>query len=166
VSVSVNATSVYDCAGYRLPTEAEWEYAVRAGTTTAFYSGDITVFAIDQCNVDPNADKIAWYCSNSSGLTHASGLKAPNPWGFVDMSGNADEWVNDVFVGSGYGAGPNTDPVVLGTGSEQLRVLRGGVAYYYATGARSAARGPAYPGAPPIAGVGFRLARTLPTTDK
>jgi formylglycine-generating enzyme required for sulfatase activity len=165
-SVTLTAPTVYDCSGYRLPTEAEWEYAVRASTTTAFYSGDITTQAIDQCNPDMNADKIAWYCTNSGNLTHPVGQRAPNPWGFFDMSGNAEEWVDDVFVGMAYGPNPLTNPVVMGTGSEPERVARGGVAYYYATSCRSAARDSPFPGAPARAGIGFRLARTLPSGDQ
>ena len=75
-------TTPYECQGYRLPTEAEWEYAARAGTTTAFYNGDITV----PSGSDPNANEIAWYSPNSGGTTHAVKGKLPNAWGLYDMS--------------------------------------------------------------------------------
>ena len=84
---------------YRLPTEAEWEYSCRAGSLTAFYTGDITAF---NCDLDNALDKAAWYCGNS-GLQkpyynlkpHISGLKEPNKNGLYDMHGNVMEWCLD-----------------------------------------------------------------------
>lgn len=84
---------------YRLPTEAEWEYACRAGTQTALYSGDIS--SVD-CSVESNLDRVAWYCGNSGVRnpvsvlkSHPVGLKEPNGWGLYDMHGNVQEWVQD-----------------------------------------------------------------------
>ncbi|GAA2261426.1 MULTISPECIES: formylglycine-generating enzyme family protein [Kitasatospora] len=82
--------------GYRLPTEAEWEYACRAGTTGAHYGP---------------LDEVAWYRGNSHGRLHDVGGKQPNPWGFHDMLGNVWDWCWDLY-----------DPAVYGT----YRVLRGG----------------------------------------
>ncbi|MBF0200673.1 MAG: formylglycine-generating enzyme family protein [Desulfamplus sp.] len=85
---------------YRLPTEAEWEYACRAGSTTAFYGGPLTR---DGCiEPDPVLDPIAWYCANSGYKTppdgfrpHPAKTKLPNAWGLYDMHGNVQEWVLD-----------------------------------------------------------------------
>ncbi|MBI4705437.1 MAG: formylglycine-generating enzyme family protein [Deltaproteobacteria bacterium] len=110
-AVKLTVATLYDCRGFRLPTEAEWEYAVRAGTTTAFYSGDIKVYPTDtECNPDANLERIAWYCYNAGPRTHPVGQKEPNGWGLYDMSGNAFEWVHDHFTPGGYGDGPLTDP--------------------------------------------------------
>ncbi|HPM76839.1 MAG TPA: SUMF1/EgtB/PvdO family nonheme iron enzyme [bacterium] len=91
-----SASTVYDCEGYRLPTEAEWEYAIRAGTNTDFYNGDITEF---ECYyLDPVLDDIAWYCGNADDFTRPVAQKAPNDWGLYDMSGNVKEWVWDRYT--------------------------------------------------------------------
>ncbi len=84
---------------YRLPTEAEWEYACRAGAQTAFANGDIT---FTQCERDPNLDKMAWYCGNSGLVnpvrekkSHPVAKKKPNAWRLYDMHGNVQEWCLD-----------------------------------------------------------------------
>jgi len=79
--------------GYRLPTEAEWEYACRAGTTSAFYTGAITHLGTSP--IDPSLDAAGWYGGNSGGATHRVGLKTPNAWGLYDMHGNVVEWCWD-----------------------------------------------------------------------
>jgi len=121
---------------YRLPTEAEWEYACRAGTSSAYSFGD-----------DPAAlGDYAWYFENADDQTHPVGEKKPNPWGLYDMHGNASEWVLDTYEASWYQqikskAGPTTTHAAL-SNSNQLfpRVLRGGSWYLDPPDCRSAAR--------------------------
>jgi formylglycine-generating enzyme required for sulfatase activity len=133
--------------GMRLPSEAEWEYACRAGTTTAFNNGS---------SDDATVGTIAWYSSNSGDQTHAVGGKAANALGLYDMSGNVWEWVNDWYDGSCYSVSPSTNP--LGPVSGNYRVLRGGSWSNYTFNVRSSYR---IGGAPVYTsiGVGFRVAR-------
>ncbi len=163
--VSLASSTLYECAGYRLPTEAEWEYAVRAGTRTAFYSGGIRPLVDTAlCEVDKNLIDSAWYCVNSSRRTHPQGGKAANAWGLFDTSGNAEEWVHDRFNGLGYGAGPLTDP--HGTleidGTELARTTRGGDYVSTSPALTSSSRGMLVP---ETVWPGFRLARTLDVAD-
>jgi formylglycine-generating enzyme required for sulfatase activity len=135
VKTQYSGQNYYNCKGYRLPTEAEWEYAYRVGTNTAFYNGAITQTG---CNpLDPNLDKIGWYCGNSGSKTHPVGGKQANAWGLYDMAGNVREWVYDRYQDS-YNNLPTTDPVGPSTGS--IRVFRGGSYASYALICRAAFR--------------------------
>lgn len=78
---------------YRLPTEAEWEYAARAGTTSAFFNGPMVVEG--DYSTNPYLDSVGWYFRNSGQAPHPAALKSPNPWGFYDMHGNVWEWCSD-----------------------------------------------------------------------
>jgi formylglycine-generating enzyme required for sulfatase activity len=124
-NVSWNAIQGFlSSTGMRLPSEAEWEYACRAGTTTAFNNGS---------SADSTVGTIAWYSGNSGSQTHVVGGKAANALGLHDMSGNVWEWVNDWYDVSYYYVSPLTNP--LGPASSTQRVLRGGsfpLATYYA----------------------------------
>lgn len=99
-------------AKYRLPTEAEWEYAARSGGKKEKYSGGDDI------------DKVAWYSGNSGGKTHPVGTKAANKLGIYDMSGNVWEWVKDWYDERYYAKSPRNNP--QGPGSAQHHVLRGG----------------------------------------
>jgi len=138
--------------GYRLPTEAEWEYACRAGTQTAFYTGEITY---KKCRADPALDRAGWFCWNSPWNTHPVGRKEANAWGLHDMHGNVWEWCWDRY--DAYPSGVATDPV--GPSSGSYRVYRGGSWSYHARSCRSANRSRNSPG---IRGsnLGFRLCRS------
>jgi formylglycine-generating enzyme required for sulfatase activity len=130
------------CKGYRLPTEAEWEYAARAGTRGATYGRDI--------------DSVAWYDQNARGSTHVVLQKQPNAWGLYDMLGNVWEWTGDWYdVYPGRVIDP-TGPV-SGSG----RVIRGGSWADFARYARASDR-VAVPEGSRNSALGFRLVRTMP----
>ncbi|MCA2668449.1 MAG: SUMF1/EgtB/PvdO family nonheme iron enzyme [Microcystis sp. M114S2] len=113
---------------YRLPTEAEWEYACRAGTTTRFYFGD-----------DANQlGDYAWYIGNSQKTTHPVGQKKPNAWGLYDMSGNVWEWCEDNWHNNYIGA-PKDGSAWL-TNDNHSQILRGGSWYFNPYYCRSASR--------------------------
>jgi len=123
-----------DCAGYRLPTEAEWEHAARAGSVAATAAGELTELVCE--GPDPALDAVAWYCGNAEGTPHEVGGKAPNAWGLFDVHGGVWEWVWDRY---GDYAGDATDPTGPAEGVE--RVVRGGAWGSPSQACRSAARG-------------------------
>jgi formylglycine-generating enzyme required for sulfatase activity len=122
----------YACPGYRLPTEAEWEYAARAGQQAAFPNGGNLRVARgyeDQCwrrarlDNDTQLEDMAWYGCNAEGKTHPVGQLLPNAWGLYDVLGNVLEWCHDRFDKQPY-SGPTTDP--LSAASCSTRAKRGG----------------------------------------
>ena len=135
----INSTGV---GTFRLPTEAEWEYACRAGTT-GDYAG--------------NLDEMAWYTSNGDSKTHPVGTKKANPWGLYDMHGNVWEWCQDWY--DSYRQDRQTDPKGAAGGSG--RVLRGGSWSNNARGCRSASRDWHSPSSRGY-DLGFRLVRMVP----
>jgi formylglycine-generating enzyme required for sulfatase activity len=133
-------------AEYRLPTEAEWEYACRAGTTTAYSFGDDT----------SQLGQYAWYRDNSSDITHPVGEKPPNAWGLYNMHGNVHEWCLD-WIGRYGSENVLIDPT--GPASGRHRVLRGGSFDTQPRIVRAASRNNNLPVNRTI-DTGFRLART------
>lgn len=149
--------------------------AARAGTDTAFPSGDITAQAhTTVCAEDAALAQIGWYCHNAGGRPHAVAGKSPNALGLHDMAGNIFEWCNDLYDGRGYGAGPLSDPTGSLTpgadlmpaldeveGDNYPRVLRGGNHVTWASMAKSSSRFDAIQYSAD-SGVGLRLVRSLP----
>ncbi len=148
--------SIYDCPGYRLPTEAEWEYAARAGTPTATFDGDLIGNPNNPLQSQPALEDIAWWAYNSGNTTHAVATKNPSKWGLYDTSGNALELCHDWVAA--YPTGAVTDPA--GPSIALFRALRGGSGGLGAWRARAAWRGDAGPNEA-HGYVGFRVARTM-----
>ena len=140
--------------GMRLPTEAEWEYAHRAGTTTAFHG--FTGY-LSGTNDDSLLGNISWFDGNSTGQTRPVGGKLGNGFGLHDMSGNVWEWVNDWYGSSYYSSSPQNNPPGPTTGSK--RVFRGGGWYQYSGNCRASIRGSTSPDFADDL-FGFRAART------
>jgi hypothetical protein len=161
----------YLCSGYRLPTEAEWEYAYRAWTRGALYQGNF-----QSCDEDPAVDEIGWYKKNSRNMPHPVGEKplpanendkkaGPNPWGLLDMAGNVAEWCQDWYIAyfnNTEAINPVDSYSSSSTGSSSLKVTRGGSYLDPASALRASARGyKAHISMPD--GVGFRCVRTIPS---
>jgi len=134
---------------HRLPTEAQWEYACRAGTTSKWSFGDD----------EKNLGAYAWVGRNSGGQTHEVGQRMPNAWGLYDMHGNAWEWCEDLYESAYYARSPAEDP--LGPPSGANRVCRGGCSGDSTQAARSAARSQCPPWLRAFHRHGFRVTRTL-----
>lgn len=150
-TVSVENLEIHlDRNGYHLPTEAQWEYAYRAGTTTKYYWGD----ASDSATLS----KYAWYGKNSNLKTHPLGTKIPNAYGLYDMSGSVWEWCNDWCDENYYSVSPVNDPAGPEGGSN--RVIRGGSWYDDAVFCKSSWR-PLDQPVVPCSSLGFRLAKSL-----
>jgi len=141
-----------DTRAYRLPTEAEWEYAARAGATTAYTFGSET----------SSLDEYAWYKKNAPNATRPVGQLKPNAWGLYDMHGNVHEWCQDWFDRHHYAQSPSVDPIGPDTGL--ARVLRGGdwssADWYCRCASRSLSSPDRRSGR-----VGFRLVREVIVND-
>jgi formylglycine-generating enzyme required for sulfatase activity len=137
-------TPDWSANGYRLPTEAQWEYACRAGTITAYNTGDTI------------SDSTGWYSGNSDDRTHSVGENPANAYGLYDMHGNVHEWCWDWFNPSYYTSSPTQDPT--GEDSGIMRVLRGGSWENSGSFLRSASRAGSYPYSR-AESFGFRLVR-------
>jgi serine/threonine protein kinase len=148
---SLNRQLASRYGSFRLPSEAEWEYACRAGSRTKYHFGD----------VDLDLGKYAWFVDNSNKQTHEVGLKKPNAFGLYDMHGNVLEWCID-WHETKYEAKPVTNP--MGRKNGYRRTLRGGSFDYRSTLLTSAARSYALPNDSEYR-IGFRLVLPLPTKN-
>lgn len=132
----VNTVCDWTADGYRLPTEAEWEYACRAGTTTDYYTGDET--HRDSQPLDYALHAAGWYNGNAGRVTHTVAKKRPNDFGLYDMHGNVWEWCWDYWSWTPYDRSATVDP--RGPGQSDGRVSRGGAFNSLAIECRSSYR--------------------------
>ena len=172
----------FTCKGYRLPSEAEWEFAARGKTTTAYHNGPVMASQATQCNGsgdDSNLDKIGWYCRNSTGTVteplNTIAARTPNAYGLHDFLGSVLEWVVDSGTRT-YTSAAVTDPISVSTfltpnatnncasspPAACTRLNRGGHWRIAAAYCRSAHRGFPVNGGELHLSVGVRLVRTLP----
>lgn len=142
-----DAVAYANWAGMSLPTEAQWEYAARAGTRTCYWSGDS----------ESDLARVGWYTGNSDSIMQAVGEKPANPWGLHDVHGNAWEWTADWY--GDYPSSSQIDPTGPDSGSH--RVIRGGSCFNIAKGNRVAGRGESVPFARGSY-CGFRVAKAIP----
>jgi formylglycine-generating enzyme len=159
LSIQEGLTPCYDTSdwscdfsadGYRLPTEAEWEYAARGGVN---WEDD---YRYSGCHEESELTDYAWYDDNSGSQTHEVETKLPNQLGIYDMSGNVYEWCNDWYDYDYYESSPLDNPLGPGSGSDRVR--RGGSWYYFADYCRVANRSVSFPGYS-FYNLGFRVLR-------
>jgi formylglycine-generating enzyme required for sulfatase activity len=143
---------------YRLPTEAEWEYACRAGSSTSLCNGEISELYSAH---DPILNEVGWYCGNSGRKSRPVAQKSPNAWGLHDMHGNVSEWCQDWY--GEYGPDSQTDP--CGPKSASGKVVRGGSWLSNAKNCRSASRFSWLPDSG-IEFIGFRLVKEISSRDR
>jgi formylglycine-generating enzyme required for sulfatase activity len=143
----LNANTSADNMTFALPTEAQWEYACRAGTTKPYYGGES----------ENDFRQYGWFDANSGGKTHPVGQLKPNAFGLYDLYGNVWEWCAD-WHAADYAQAPVNDPTGPSAGSR--RVCRGGGWTYHPRYGRSATRRPAPPGYR-LSHLGYRLAAVL-----
>jgi formylglycine-generating enzyme required for sulfatase activity len=165
VSLTSPHTKPQACLGYRLPTEAEWEYVYRAGSQTVLHPSPGNDGSILQppssCDLDSNLDQIGLYCGNYVDSTDQVGGREVNAWGVFDVAGNVKEWCADAIL-MDLGGGEQEDPYWAGAPSSH-RMLRGGCWSYDVGNARASTRAAVEPSFR-SAQVGLRLVRTLSVT--
>jgi formylglycine-generating enzyme required for sulfatase activity len=147
----LNAKSAAGGGKFQLPSEAQWEYACRAGSTTRYCFGD----------EESSLGEYAWYGANSGNKTHPVGEKKPNAWGLYDMHGNVTEWCQDWYEDGYYAKSPKDDP--MGPAAGSARVRRGGGWFGTAGCCRSAFR---YGGSPGLRNFNLGLRVSLVLADK